>query len=1005
MNRRRNNRQNSSEALAGTHATHGTDRTLRRILFALCCSFLAGSSIAIACGWMGPFQSVRFNSRYTERELERLPPLSLDFDGKKRPTNEDPYGSYDYEEEAKHESEIAELWQNAEKAETEGDFTQERNLLREYLNKTRVTFEPPWGVSQRRNDRGHLSGQEKRNSAFDRLDTIETLTFGASPQEVQHYLDARSAFEADSDSDVINSELESLAKSRALAANVAYLRAAMLYRAEDWEGAETAFRMAAKKFPHSNKADAAAYMAALSALKQSEIYLSVGECHTSEDCADVRDEHWKRALAGFERLARAGNGSRFSAEARGWIAFQYLKSGDRARALVEYYRLLATSPEANAKITALTSLRLTRPGATEEDIAAVEAALEKEPRVALIYSYHGLYNYSFSLSEWDEERAIENQMVERGEVEKDEYGSLSSWAREKVEEKAKQNLETKQKRGIEHMARFAAKMMQRFPGLMAGDAFALKVAEANLETGDNHAALQLAQKALRLPLGRDQRDEALWVKGLAQYRLKEFSEAIHTLNTLVRENPKGALCEGARRILALVLEDSGDLEGALEQYVALDYLPDIAYYTDVLMTPEQLSTFVEHHPKLNNIDEMWYSLGVRYMRAERWSDARTAFARVRTALVREKRADDWYGDDSEERNTNYPKRTSLDGPPHAVQDRWVLRDLKTVTDLENLQRNISTAVGDEAKAEAMYQYASYIHQGTTLLFYNPAFWRGNRYWLISDFDERVAYRLPNEAETLWEYMQDHESPSRALKVYLEIVRLYPKTIAAHDALFTAAVCEERLSGYNNYWRERFRNELYPGARFVSYGDVKAAYRNYVFPKGTLGWEPMNRTVNGASAWPPKPKTAPRLTRTEKVERYLARARNWGYAQISAVKTFWETKIKYWAYLFLAIEVVLYSSFFARRARRLSAGQLKRFRSAVSAELIRVNRPERLSLFNATDECAYSFPRWIGRSMLGAFRGTCRYYVSLEPLEKRRVGVSLGTHALLSGAILILISVA
>jgi hypothetical protein len=254
-------------------------------------------------------------------------------------------------------------------------------------------------------------------------------------------------------------------------------------------------------------------------------------------------------------------------------------------------------------------------------------------------------------------------------------------------------------------------------------------------------------------------------------------------------------------------------------------------------------------------------------------------------------------------------------------------------------------------------------------------------------------------------MQDHESPSRALKVFLEIVRLYPKTIAARDALFTAAVCDERLSGYNSYWRERFMNELYPGARFVSYPDVKAAYQNYVFPRGTFGWEPMSRTVNGASAWPPKPKTAPSLTRTQKGERYLARARSWGYAQISAVKAFWETKIKYWAFLLLAIEAVLYSSFFARRARRLSAGQFKRLRTAVSAELIKVNRPERLCLFNATTEFAYRFPRWIGSSMFSVFRGTCRYYFSLEQLEKRRVGVSLATHALLSAAILILISLA
>jgi outer membrane protein assembly factor BamD (BamD/ComL family) len=539
---------------------------------------------------------------------------------------------------------------------------------------------------------------------------------------------------------------------------------------------------------------------------------------------------------------------------------------------------------------------------------------------------------------------------------------------------------------------------------MAGDAFALKVAEANLETGDNRAALQLARRSLRLPLGREHRDEALWVKGLAHYRLREFPEAIRTLKTLAHENPNGALCEGARRMLALVFEDTGDLDGALEQYLALDYLPDIAYYTDVLMTPEQLSAFIERHPKLSNIDEMWYSLGVRYMRAERWSDARTAFAHVRTATERQVGDRYWYSDDSDRSNSSHPKQNSPDAPPHAVQDRWVLYDLKTVTDLEMLQQDLSDAVGDEARAEAMYQYASYIYEGTTLLFYNPAFWRGERYWLISDLDERVAYRLPNEAQKLWEYMQDHESPARALKVYMEIVRRFPKTRAARDALFTAAVCDERLSDYNNYWRERFKHNVYPGSRLVSYGHVKAAYRDYVFPKGTSGWEPLTRTVNGAPAWTPKPKPTPRLTRTQKVERYIARAHNWGSAQISAVNTFWETKVKYWAFLLLAVEAVLYSSFFAARARRLSAGQFKRFRATVRAEAIRVNKPEPITLFTATNACLYSFPRWIASLVLIGFRGTCRYYFALDNQEKRRVGISLAVHAVLLAAMAVLIRV-
>jgi outer membrane protein assembly factor BamD (BamD/ComL family) len=70
-------------------------------------------------------------------------------------------------------------------------------------------------------------------------------------------------------------------------------------------------------------------------------------------------------------------------------------------------------------------------------------------------------------------------------------------------------------------------------------------------------------------------------------------------------------------------------------------------------------------------------------------------------------------------------------------------------------------------------------------------------------------------------MQSHDRAAHALGIYLEVVRRFPATSAARDALYTAAVCHERLAGYNNYWRKVYSNGNNAGARMVTYADVRS----------------------------------------------------------------------------------------------------------------------------------------------------------------------------------------
>jgi hypothetical protein len=116
---------------------------------------------------------------------------------------------------------------------------------------------------------------------------------------------------------------------------------------------------------------------------------------------------------------------------------------------------------------------------------------------------------------------------------------------------------------------------------------------------------------------------------------------------------------------------------------------------------------------------------------------------------------------------------------------------------------------------------------------------------------------------------EHEPVAHALEIYLDVVSRFPNTRAARDALYTAAVCHERLSDYNNHWRNVYGMGLRAGVRMVTYEDVRQAYPNYQLPRGTIGWEPVTRTVYGGPGWTENPNPKPRPTWRSRVKKRLA----------------------------------------------------------------------------------------------------------------------------------------
>lgn len=953
--------------------------------------FAAGAGLALGCGWFGTEHSVRFNNWHSESHFSRLPPLPFDAK-KKTKRDDDESASESFEEESKKTDAI---WSDA----AASDPAKARKLLHDYLDRA--------GGSACREYDAPADCVARRASARDRLDALASLDCGAAAQSVSAYLEARDAYDgwlaardgvkesaderAAAAFESVGAALGRVPREPGLEDNVEYLRAAVLYRSDEFEAASKAFALLASRHPRSEKREAALYMRGLVLMRQSSAY--TGEAATFDDpCEDGCDDAWAESVAAFERVLKEYPRGDYAGDARGWLAYMRIRAGQTGEGLAEYYRMLADERGPESREEALRSLHIVRDDATEEQMSRVESILGDEPRAALAYAYHEIYNYASDdggYVEVPEERNPYKHCKEREE--NPCWDSFYAW-----EEKERQRmLDESRRKALSRAAAFATRQMLRTHSATDGGAFALRVAQANLELGEDESARALASRSLASGPRGNERAAALWVRGVAEYRLKELAASRRTFETLINEFPNGDLTEGARRYAAMAAEDAGDLDAALEQYIALDYTEDTAYFVDVLMTPEQLASFVESHADSPARDVLLYSLGVRLLREQRFAEARATYARVRTEEPVLECGGMSCGCDGE-----YPPPRCTDvknvrwEAPKGVWPAWVARDLKTMDEIEHLEARVASAAGDEAKAEALYQLASYLYQSSPLAFYNPAAWKGGRFYAVY-YDQQ--FRAPGERQLMRRYMESHEPVVRALKLYLRIAEDYPHTRAARDALYTAAVAHERLKGFQLYWPGEYNSGLYAGDRLVTYGDVRRTYPDYRMPSGTYGWEPLTRTVRGQAAWPAPPKPKP-LTGVERARGKIKRAelrvaQAWGlFGEVYGGRVrAWTVKGLRWT---LAALVALFVLLVFRRTRRARhflykqlARRIKRGRAA---------RAVRATYAPASTYAAHAHQQF-GARLRAAVYDTAHGLLRLALHERGRAALALNlfTHGLLT----------
>ena len=347
----------------------------------------------------------------------------------------------------------------------------------------------------------------------------------------------------------------------------------------------------------------------------------------------------------------------------------------------------------------------------------------------------------------------------------------------------------------DNLARLMESVVQRHPRLKLPPVILARLAEIDYRRGRYRNSVRWAERALAATGHNNaqvRHDLATYVRGAARQKLRDVRGAIADFETLLRRFPRSYLRAAARENLAILYEKRSNMVAALEHYFVLGYDADIAFLLDARMTTDEIERFIAAHPRHRKRDLLVYSLGIRYLRADDFDRAERALRRLsqrKLKMLSRPKTDEWAGD----------------------VGRRLFDPLTSVRDLRRLKENVRKAQTPNAKAEALYALASYYYKKRNLLLYNPSLWNGWRavhfgcYW-------NPKHATKQDISAARRHHYEHECVNRARVICLDIVKRYPRSPVAPNALYRAACCARWLADFNSWWRgENKRHDFWTEA--------------------------------------------------------------------------------------------------------------------------------------------------------------------------------------------------
>lgn len=359
-----------------------------------------------------------------------------------------------------------------------------------------------------------------------------------------------------------------------------------------------------------------------------------------------------------------------------------------------------------------------------------------------------------------------------------------------------------EKKDLANLGTLAVKLIHRFPETRLAPEVRIRLAEVFYQQRKYGRALEWSNKALGYGEARDAKVDAegrgLFVRGATLQKLGRVRPAIADFQAILAGFPNSPLRRGAREELAILYESAGALGNALDQYFTLDYFADVAFLLDCRMSIPQIETWLRTHPENTRcaLDRGWkweqkanltvkygrrdlvtFSLGMRYLRRERWREAARTLRSVPRAIYAEFRRG----------RRNWADKPSPD-------------PLTAIRQMSRLQRAVVVARTPNARAAALYRYATYYYTHGTLLLYNPALWGGDR-MMMFDFWWNPRHATHEDDLASLSHHYEHDVYARALALCKLIAERYAHTPTAPRALYRAACSSKHLAGFNAWWRE------------------------------------------------------------------------------------------------------------------------------------------------------------------------------------------------------------
>ncbi|MDX2064269.1 MAG: hypothetical protein SFX74_00860 [Fimbriimonadaceae bacterium] len=507
----------------------------------------------------------------------------------------------------------------------------------------------------------------------------------------------------------------------------------------------------------------------------------------------------RAAAREFEQILKLPAAARFHWNARAWLARLDFKQRNFHTAALAYARLREQAKSPLDEETATTSLRWSLQSLTPAQADRFRAMILADPYALASYLEYRIHHFNRT---------------------DDDYG-----------------LAAIPKPRLKPLAEIAKEASARYRRQMPP---ALRVALAELALLEQNDV-----EVLRLLNGfpaKDKRaDLARYLVASANVRRGQTSAALRQLNDFETAFPGSVYTKPVREYRAYLHLKAQDYPKALEEFERLKYRLDAAYVLDVRMSTAEVQRLSGGKPQ--RLDYR-LALGYRQMRESDYDAAIATFigiptsARKKLAMV-----------DTDDFRWNADKSSPIDQIPDP---------LKTAQDLRQFTLEVRDASTDEAKAKALYAYASYLYQRRNLLFYNASLWGGARNFMLVDPNRDVTTAV--DRQRIETHYLEHECLSHARRICRQIITQYPDTSSAPLAYYRAATSTRRLADFSPWWREYGAKTMYDEAA-NSLRQLYTKYPNHALAKNARKYETVFRqegkqAANAARFVPivPGPKT-------------------------------------------------------------------------------------------------------------------------------------------------------